>query len=79
MSLHLYFVIIYVGLCLSTLGARDFSSAVSGFCQVFIVTRAKSLLEQSAIALMGPIQSLARLNQLVQILDKTADWLLTTT
>ena len=23
----------------STLGARDFSSAVSGFCQVFIVTR----------------------------------------
>ena len=23
-----------------TLGARDFSSAVSGFCQVFIVTRA---------------------------------------
>ena len=63
----------------STQGARDFSSAVSGFCQVFIVTRAKSLLEQSAIALMGPIQSLARLNQLVQILDKTADWLLTTT
>ena len=25
-----------------TLGARDFSSAVSGFCQVFIVTRTKS-------------------------------------
>ena len=25
-----------------TLGARDFSSAVSGFCQVFIVTRARS-------------------------------------
>ena len=25
-----------------TLGARDFSSAVSVFCQVFIVTRAKS-------------------------------------
>ena len=25
------------------LGARDFSSAVSGFCQVFIVIRAKSL------------------------------------
>ena len=25
----------------STLGARDFSSAVSGLCQVFIVTRAK--------------------------------------
>ena len=25
-----------------TLGARDFSSAVSGFCQDFIVTRAKS-------------------------------------
>ena len=27
---------------LGTLGAKDFSSAVSGFCQVFIVTRAKS-------------------------------------
>ena len=27
----------------STLGARDFSSAVSGFCQVFIVTRAKNI------------------------------------
>ena len=26
-----------------TLGARDFSSAVSGFCKVFIVTHAKSL------------------------------------
>ena len=25
-----------------TLGARDFSSAVSGFCQVFIVTRARA-------------------------------------
>ena len=24
------------------LGARDFSSVVSGFCQVFMVTRAKS-------------------------------------
>ena len=31
-----------VGLLGLTLGARDFSSAVSGFCQVFIVTRAKS-------------------------------------
>ena len=28
----------------STLGARDFSSAVSGFCQVFIVTRASPLV-----------------------------------
>ena len=28
---------------------------------------------------MAPIQSLARLNQLVQILEKTADWLRTTT
>ena len=27
-----------------TLGARDFSSAVSGFCQVFIVTRASPLV-----------------------------------
>ena len=62
-----------------TLGARDFSSAVSGFCQVFIVTPREKPLEQSTIALMAPIQSLTRLNQLVQILDKTADWLLTTT
>ena len=64
---------------LLTLGARDFSSAVSGFCQVFIVIPREKPLEQSAIALMAPIQSLTRLNQLVQILDKTADWLLTTT
>ena len=28
----------------ATLGARDFSRAVSSFCQVFIVTRAKSSL-----------------------------------
>ena len=63
-----------------TLGARDFSNAVSGFCQVFIYSDPREKpLEQSAIALMAPIQSLARLNQLVQILDKTADWLLTTT
>ena len=33
-----------MGIC--TLGARDFSSAVSGFCQVFIVTRAKSAFGQ---------------------------------
>ena len=31
---------------LGTLGARDFSSAVSGFCQVFIVTRAKSFFSR---------------------------------
>ena len=30
-----------------TLGARDFSNAVSGFCQVFIVTRAKRLRDRS--------------------------------
>ena len=30
----------------STLGARDFSSAVSGLCQVFIVTRAARGLGQ---------------------------------
>ena len=29
-----------------TLGSRDFSSAVSGFCQVFIVTRAKSFFSR---------------------------------
>ena len=28
-----------------TLGGRDFASAVSGFCQVFIVTRAKSFFQ----------------------------------
>ena len=33
-----------------TLGARDFSSAVSGFCQVFIVTRAFSRLRPTAEA-----------------------------
>ena len=32
-----------------TLGARDFSSAVSGFCQVFIVTRAKSLWSRALL------------------------------
>ena len=31
-----------LGLRNTTLGARDFSSAVSGFSQVFIVTRAAS-------------------------------------
>ena len=29
--------------CTFTLDARDFSCAVSGFCRVYIVTRAKSL------------------------------------
>ena len=33
----------------TTLGARDFSSAVSGFCQVFIVTRAKSLWSRALL------------------------------
>ena len=33
--------LLFAGYFFSTLGARDFSSAVSGFCQVFIVTRAK--------------------------------------
>ena len=33
-----------------TLGARDFSSAVSGFCQVFIVTRAGKSLVAARIA-----------------------------
>ena len=32
-----------------TLGARDFSSAVSGFCQVFLVTRAKSLWSRALL------------------------------
>ena len=34
---------------LRTLGARDFSSAVSGLCQVFIVTRAKSLWSRALL------------------------------
>ena len=33
---------VFIFIPLVTLGARDFSSAVSGLCQVFIVTRAKS-------------------------------------
>ena len=33
-----------------TLGARDFSSAVSGFCQVFIVTRAKSFCSKYGLS-----------------------------
>ena len=33
----------------NTLGARDFSSAVSCFCQVFIVTRAKSLWSRALL------------------------------
>ena len=36
-----HYVIQYAQGVRCTLGARDFSSAVSGFCQVFIVTRAK--------------------------------------
>ena len=32
-----------------TLGARDFSGAVSGFCQVFIMTRAKSLWSRALL------------------------------
>ena len=51
-------------------GFRFLSSLYSDPCK-------KKLLEQSTIALIAPIQ-LAQLNQLVQILDKTADWLLTT-
>ena len=34
---------------IATLGARDFSSAVSGFCQVFVVTRAKSLWSRALL------------------------------
>ena len=34
-----------------TLGARDFSSAVSGFCQVFIVTRATSAYGRRRVGL----------------------------
>ena len=36
-------------LCANTLGARDFSSAVSGLCQVFIVTRANSLWSRALL------------------------------
>ena len=39
----------------------------------------KKALDQSAIPLIAPHQSLAQLDQLVQILDRTADWLRTTT
>ena len=37
---------------MNTLGARDFSSAVSGFCQVFIVTRA--FFSQRRHSWLGP-------------------------
>ena len=36
-----------------TLGARDFSSAVSGLCQVFIMTRAKSEVFLAACPLLA--------------------------
>ena len=64
--------ICFRGLIYCTLGARDFSSAVSGFCQVYIVTRAKSLWSRALLLWWR------RSNQLVQNLDTTADWLLTT-
>ena len=38
-SMEAEFSKIYTNHSICTLGARDFSSAVSGFCQVFIVTR----------------------------------------
>ena len=46
-----------------TLGARDFSCAVSGFGQAFISDPREKPLERSAISLMAPNQSQARLNQ----------------
>ena len=56
--------------------ANKSGSAVSSFCNS---DPREKPLERNTIALMAPIQSLARLNQLVQIFDKTADWLRTTT
>ena len=78
-ELHAQFTLYSTVLEICTLGARDFSSTVSGFCQIFIVTSVKSLRSRALITLMAPIQLLAQLNQLVQILNKMADWLLTTT
>ena len=46
-----------------TLGARDFSCAVSGFGQAFISDPREKPLDGSAISLMAPNQSQARLNQ----------------
>ena len=57
---------------------RLFSRGFRFLSSFYSDPRKKRLLEQSAIALIVPIQSLAQLNQLVQILDTTADWLLTT-
>ena len=57
---------------------RLFSHGFRFLSSFYSDPRKKRLLEQSAIALIVPIQSLAQLNQLVQILDTTADWLLTT-
>ena len=47
----------------STLGARDFSCAASGFGQAFISDPREKPLDRSAISLMAPNQSQTRLNQ----------------
>ena len=46
-----------------TLGARDFSCAVSGFGQALISNPREKPLDRSAISLMAPNQSEVRLNQ----------------
>ena len=48
-ELHAQFILSSTVLEICTLGARDFSSAVSGFCQIFIVTSAKSLWSRALL------------------------------
>ena len=53
-----------LSVCLpTTLGARDFSCAVSSFGQAFISDPREKPLDRSAISLMAPNQSQTRLNQ----------------
>ena len=56
--------VLYCSHCFQdTLGARDFSYAVSGFGQALISDPREKPLDRSAISLMAPNQSQARLNQ----------------
>ena len=54
---------------LSTLGARDFSCAVSGFGQVLKSDPREKPLDQSAVPLIAPSQLQHRLYQNIQNLD----------
>ena len=59
-ELHAQFILSSTVLEICTLGARDFSSAVSGFCQIFIVTSAKSLWSRALLLATDPIVSIVK-------------------